>query len=155
QPIDLSRRAHVVRALSAAETVHPEHAGLDGVAARDERDIEASVRLVRKAHALADADAVVGESQSGVVDRHIVNKLTAASLVIAQEQVVTKSLEVELAHCHASVEEQVRRLRPAPCSLSDLMRLAIALIRFVLDGSRFELSGQLILEVPLPVVREH
>jgi len=67
-PIDLRRRTDVVRALSAAQTVHPEHAGLDRVTAGDERDVEASVRLMRKAQALADTDAVVGEPESGVVN---------------------------------------------------------------------------------------
>src|SRR4029453_5344179 len=35
------------------------------------------------------------------------------------------------------------------------MGLAITLVRFVLDRSSFELSRELILEIPLLVVREH
>src|SRR4029077_1903590 len=54
----------------------------------------------------------------------------------------------------AGVEQELGRLRPGPGALGDQLILAIAWIGLVLGRARLELSGQLILEVPLLVDRE-
>ena len=115
--------------------------------------VEAPVGLMRQAHRPV-ADAVVGEAQAGVVDRHVVLQPSAAAFVVAQVEVTAEAAEVEAADGDAAVEEQAVRLRAAPRALEDLVPLAVAGIALVLDRAGLELAGQLVLEVPLPVPGE-